>query len=1130
MNRSPVHNARVHKKKQLNNEGVFFQMQMKFRRLTALLMALVLLMSAFPVSAAAGVTPNGEYSVPFLYLKDGNNERSIINDYLNPSTGKLIINNGSAKFQHEVTQYNSFQHFSAKLAGKDKAVINGNTINGIEGYQVVAAQPAGDGSEPNHVVVSYDIENIHEKQEILIHIVIPSANYDNWYNVQLQLDITGLPVDGGGNEGGGETGAVTLAQLEALFTVSNELLNTTTEGTGDGFYLAGSKATFQNTINQARSIADSAGGSNQELIKASYLVLQEGKKKYEAARLVVNKANLVRALEEISAFATTVKNIGTANGASVAHGVLTDGEYSVGASVRLGQWITEARAVADDPQATQTAVNNTLSTLTAKVEDLKKEQYKKEILPLLVLDPETGEISEHEKDFKTEVSMFTQSAPPYFQAYAHVVFAEPMEIAPELTLYGQSANGEISSGTLTGYKTLIQKGYEGLTQAYQFAARHQKADDSVYQGLSKLVYKIGTETKTVIFSYNSNHLKALNASITAARQLLDGAAAEQYEASAKESLLAAIVLAEKTGKKLNSTRPEIASAAKALEQSVLAFQGSKVIRTVPFVALHETNAALSSMDRYLLKPASVTTYNGATYVSFAIKDSNIITEFKAGQTGDPKDATVISENKAENTRVIKLKVDDLSAIVPAVVQIYMPNVIDPGTGKPYNASHKIRLLFDNGDPAVLKAAIAAAKAAHDEAAAGTGVGQYPQSAKDTLLSAITAANTIANSMLSTRQQLIDAEGTIKQALEAFHATKIAAVDPVKPTDPSKLADGKYLIDIQFLKQGTTQTSVMDEYVAHPARLLVQNGVKLVQVNLKQSKEITGFTVGGSTPTTIESNDSANTRRVQFTVADLPAKLNGWVKIDWPEVKYHHEYSIQIQLGAITPVASWDSDSFGSVVPRETPEEIEKKKKEQEEKDKLAGKDATAAFKDLANNWAKEAINRALKLNIVQGYPDGSFKPNATVNRAEWTVILGRALKLEGKTASSAFADMKNIPVWAQSFVEQAVAAGIINGYEDQTFRPTQNVSRTEIAVMVVRVLDLPLEAADSLNFADVAEIPSYAKAYIATAVKHGLIKGLDQNQFGGTKSATRAEAITLVLRAVDYLEAKAAEQDKAKTA
>lgn len=1103
-------------------------MQMKFRRLTALLMALVLLLSAFPVSAAAGVTPNGEYSVPFLYVKDGSNERSIINDYLNPSTGKLIISNGSAKFQHEVNHFNSFQHFSAKLPGKDKAVINGDTINGIEGYQVVAAQPAGDSSSTDHVIVSYDIENIQEKQEILIHIVIPSANYDNWYNVQLQLDITGLPVDGGGN-GGGETGAVTLEQLEALFTVSNELLSTTTEGTGDGFYLAGSKATFQNAITQARSIADSAGGSNQDLIKAAYLVLQEGKKKFEAARITVNKVNLVRALEEISAFATTVKNIGTANGASAAHAVLTDGEYSVGASVRLGQWITDAKAVADDPQATQTAVNNALSTLTIKVEALKKEQYKKETLPLLVLDPETGEISVHEKDFKTEVSMFTQS-PPNFTAYSHVVFSMPLTSEPVLQLYGQSEFGGITDSTTFGYKTRILKGFEETTYAYQLIARHLRANDSVYQGLSKLEYTIGTEKRTVLFSYNANHLNALNASITAARQLLDGAAAEQYETAAKESLLAAIVLAEKTGKKLNSTRPEIANAAKALEQSVHAFQGSKVIRTVPFVALHETNAALSSMDSYFLKPASVTNYNGETFVSFAIKDSSIVTEFKVAQNSILTDVSVVSENKTENTRVIKFKVDDLTAILPAVVQIYMPNVIDPRTGKPYDATHNIRLLFDNGDPAVLKAAIAAAKAAHDGAAAGTGVGQYPQSAKDTLLSAITAANAVANSILSTKQQLIDAEGTLDQALRAFQATKIVIVDPVKPTEPGALADGKYLIDIQFLKQGTTQTSVMDEYVAHPARLLVQNGVKHVQVNLKQSKEITRFTIGGSTPATIESDASANTRRVQFTVADLPAKLDGWVKIDWPEVKYHHEYSIQIQLGAITPVASWDSDSFGSVVPRETPEEIEKKKKEQEEKDKLAGKDATAAFKDLANNWAKEAINRALKLNIVQGYPDGSFKPNATVNRAEWTVILGRALKLEGKNASTAFADMKNIPNWAQSFIEQAVAAGIINGYEDQTFRPTQNVNRTEIAVMIVRALHLPLEAADSLSFADAAEIPSYAKAYIATAVKYGLIKGLDQNQFGGTKSATRAEAITLVLRAVDYLEAKAAEQEKAKTA
>ncbi|WP_138755555.1 S-layer homology domain-containing protein [Paenibacillus sinopodophylli] len=174
------------------------------------------------------------------------------------------------------------------------------------------------------------------------------------------------------------------------------------------------------------------------------------------------------------------------------------------------------------------------------------------------------------------------------------------------------------------------------------------------------------------------------------------------------------------------------------------------------------------------------------------------------------------------------------------------------------------------------------------------------------------------------------------------------------------------------------------------------------------------------------------------------------------------------------------------------------------------------FNDVQTHWAATEIERAVALGITNGYTDGTFKPNATINRAEFTTLIARAFKLDSATETVTFSDNNNIPAWAQSLIQQVVAAGIISGYEDNTFRAASNISRSEMVVMIVRALGLELEPADSLTFDDSQNIPQFAKAYVATALKHGLIKGKTETEFGPNLEASRAEALTLILRAIDY--------------
>ncbi len=169
------------------------------------------------------------------------------------------------------------------------------------------------------------------------------------------------------------------------------------------------------------------------------------------------------------------------------------------------------------------------------------------------------------------------------------------------------------------------------------------------------------------------------------------------------------------------------------------------------------------------------------------------------------------------------------------------------------------------------------------------------------------------------------------------------------------------------------------------------------------------------------------------------------------------------------------------------------------------------LKDIQGHWAAAMIQEAVEKGIVNGFEDGTFHPNDSITRAQFATILVRALHLKEEDAHT-FADSDQIPDWAKPEIAKAVKAGIINGYENDTFRAEAVVTRSEIAVMVARAMKLSEEKSGSLTFADNALIPEWAKGWITGAVRKGIIEGRDNNEFAPNSSATRAEAVVLVLR------------------
>lgn len=175
------------------------------------------------------------------------------------------------------------------------------------------------------------------------------------------------------------------------------------------------------------------------------------------------------------------------------------------------------------------------------------------------------------------------------------------------------------------------------------------------------------------------------------------------------------------------------------------------------------------------------------------------------------------------------------------------------------------------------------------------------------------------------------------------------------------------------------------------------------------------------------------------------------------------------------------------------------------------------FSDLNGHWAKAAIERAAALGITSGYPDGTFRPGNKVTRAEFTTMITRAFTLKSATGvTPEFADAAKLPGWAKTAIAEAAAAGIVTGYADGTFRPNQLITRTEMTAILVRVLELQLNAQAKPTFADTNQIAAWAQPSVAAAVNAGIINGTGGNKFSPNSNASRAESITIIMAALEY--------------
>lgn len=167
------------------------------------------------------------------------------------------------------------------------------------------------------------------------------------------------------------------------------------------------------------------------------------------------------------------------------------------------------------------------------------------------------------------------------------------------------------------------------------------------------------------------------------------------------------------------------------------------------------------------------------------------------------------------------------------------------------------------------------------------------------------------------------------------------------------------------------------------------------------------------------------------------------------------------------------------------------------------------------HWAFENIAELTDRGVVNGYSDGSFKPEGTISRAEWAKIMVGAAGIAASDTSVRFKDTKGH--WAVPYIN--AASNYLTAYSDNTYRPDQAVVREDVTMALVRLKGYSVDDVDYSylsKFKDQNSISNNVKAYVAVAVQKGLIDGFEDGTFRGQSTLTRAEATTLLWRAFQY--------------
>ncbi|NOU99805.1 S-layer homology domain-containing protein [Paenibacillus planticolens] len=183
-------------------------------------------------------------------------------------------------------------------------------------------------------------------------------------------------------------------------------------------------------------------------------------------------------------------------------------------------------------------------------------------------------------------------------------------------------------------------------------------------------------------------------------------------------------------------------------------------------------------------------------------------------------------------------------------------------------------------------------------------------------------------------------------------------------------------------------------------------------------------------------------------------------------------------------------------------------------------DHPKTFGDLTSHWAKDDVETLASKLILNGIEEDKFAPNNRITRAEFAAMLVRSLGLD-EVKATGFKDVAAAD-WFSGSVGASQKAGLINGYEDGTFKPDALISREQMATMVIRALkvaekEVAVDASSLNKFADRNSVSSWSKDAVAQAITTGIVQGVTDTSFAPQDNATRAQGAAMLKRMLEYL-------------
>jgi chitinase len=167
-------------------------------------------------------------------------------------------------------------------------------------------------------------------------------------------------------------------------------------------------------------------------------------------------------------------------------------------------------------------------------------------------------------------------------------------------------------------------------------------------------------------------------------------------------------------------------------------------------------------------------------------------------------------------------------------------------------------------------------------------------------------------------------------------------------------------------------------------------------------------------------------------------------------------------------------------------------------------------RDYVGHWAQPVIQKWLDMEYITGYPDGTFRPEDFITRAEFVTIVNKALGYE-ETGEIAFTDVEE-ESWYYEEVQKAYREGEIIGVSKTRFAPEDYITREQAAIIMARLVNLDGYSKGAGVFTDSIQISSWAREYVGAAAYHNLIKGYEDNTFRPQNNIKRAEAVVLLDR------------------